>query len=116
MDLHVRKSLIICLLAISVVSMTGCASQFTMIAPLPPEKFAKLGPAEGTACGTMLIDGTVFNFIPVELNTRVERAYQNALESVPGATALVDVTMKEWWVCWYIGTTRCVTITGEAIR
>jgi hypothetical protein len=96
--------------------LAGCASSFTNIAPRPPEKFEKLGRAEGTACGTMLIDGTMWNFIPAMLNSRVERAYQKAVESVPGSTALVDVTMKEYWICWYIGTTRCVTISGEAIR
>lgn len=55
-------------------------------------------------------------FIPMGLNSRVERAYNNALDSVPGATALVDVTVKEDWMWWLIGTGRCVTVTGEAIK
>ena len=50
------------------------------------------------------------------INSRVENAYQNALASVPGATALVDVTMRENWQWWVIGTSRCVTVTGEAIK
>lgn len=50
------------------------------------------------------------------LNSRVERAYAGAVQSVPGATGLVNVTMKENWFWWVLGSTRCVTITGEAIR
>jgi hypothetical protein len=100
----------------AVVLLGGCASEFTKVAPQSPEKYERLGPASGTGCGTLLIDGTAWNFIPVLLNSRVERAYANALESVPGATALVDVTMSEDWFWWLLGSTKCVTISGEAIR
>ena len=96
--------------------LAGCSSSLTMVAPRPPEKFERLGPAKGTACGSLLIDGTAYNFIPILLNSRVERAYQNALQSVPNATALVNISMQESWFWWAIGSTRCVTITGEAIR
>lgn len=98
------------------VLLGGCASEFTKVAPQPPEKYERLGPASGTGCGTLFIDGTAYNFIPVLLNSRVERAYAKALESVPGATALVDVTMSEDWFWWVLGSTKCVTITGEAIQ
>jgi hypothetical protein len=96
--------------------LMGCASGFTTIAPRLPEKFEKLGRDEGTACGTMLIGPTGFNFIPVLLNERAERAYDRAVKSVSGATALANVTMREYWYWWVIGSTRCVTIKGEAIR
>lgn len=98
------------------VLVSGCASDFTKVAPRPPEKFQKLGQASGSACGTLFIDGTAFNFIPVMLNSRVERAYADAVQSVSGATGLVNVTMQENWFWWVLGSTRCVTITGEAIR
>jgi hypothetical protein len=94
----------------------GCASNMTLIAPQPPDHFTKLGHAEGKACGSMLAGTPTYNFIPVYLNSRVERAYQQAVESVPGATALGDVTIQENWYWWLIGTTRCTIITGEAIR
>lgn len=104
-----------CLVGASLV-LGGCASEFTKVAPQPPEQFTKLGAASGTACGTLFIDGTAYNFIPVLLNERVERAYAKALESVPGATALVNVTYSEDWFWWVVGSTKCVTISGEAIR
>jgi hypothetical protein len=50
------------------------------------------------------------------LNGRIERAYNNAVASVPGATGLIDVTYKEDWYWWILGTARTVTITGEAIK
>ena len=94
----------------------GCASDMTTIAPRPPDHFTRLGHAEGRACGSMLVGTPTYNFIPVYLNSRVERAYQRAVASVPGATALGDVTLQENWYWWVIGSTRCTTITGEAIR
>ncbi len=116
MFLKLRLSILVALLVATTVFAGGCASKFTNIAPAPPKKFEKLGHASGTARGSLLILSTAYNFIPVLLNSRVERAYNNALKSVPGATGLVDVTMKENWFWWVIGTARSVTITGEAIR
>jgi len=103
-------------LILSITLIGGCISDPVNIAPRPPDKFEKLGAAEGTACGSLLIDGTSLNFIPVMLNSRIERAYAKAVQSVPGATSLVNVTMQEDWFWWVIGSTRCVTIKGEAIR
>lgn len=104
------------LVLILLALLGGCASDMTTIAPRPPEHFTRLGHAEGRACGSMLVGTPTYNFIPVYLNSRVERAYQRAVESVPGATALGDVTLQESWYWWVIGSTRCTTITGEAIR
>ena len=100
----------------AVFFLAGCASDPVNIAPLPAAQSQKLGHASGTGCGTMLLLSTSSNFIPAGLNSRVDRAYAHALESVPGATALVDVTLEESWFWWVIGTTRCVTISGEAIK
>ena len=104
------QSLLGCVLLIG-----GCASGPTMIAPEPPAKYERLGPATGTAFGSLGILGTAYYFIPMGLNSRVERAYDAAVASVPGATGLIDVTLDEYWVWWIIGTNRTVTITGEAI-
>lgn len=98
------------------VGLTSCASNLTMVAPRPPNQFEHLGPAVGKACGTLILGPTAYNFIPVMLNSRVERAYSRAVNSVPGATGLVNVSLVESWFWWVIGSTRCVTITGEAIR
>ncbi len=94
----------------------GCASELVTVAPAPPAQFERLGRAEGKACGMLGFLATAYHFAPIGLNSRVERAYRAALESKPGATALIDVTMSEDWAYGLIGTFRCVTITGEAIK
>jgi hypothetical protein len=99
-----------------VVFAMGCSSGLIMVGKHPPENYQKLGQAKGEACGSLIIGPTAYNFIPVLLNSRVERAYQRALESVPGSTSLVNVTFDEYWFWWVIGLTRCVTITGEAVK
>ena len=97
-------------------SIIGCASGFTTIAPIPPKKYEKLGHASGKASGSLGILGTAYYFIPMALNSRIDRAYDNALKSVPEATALIDVTFEESWFWWVIGTGRTVTVSGEAIK
>ena len=101
---------------VATVALAGCASDFTTIAPEPPQQFSRLGKATGAACGSLGIFGTSTNFVPMGLNGRFERAYNNALESVPGATGLIDVTIQERWYWWFVGTARCVTVNGEAIK
>lgn len=96
--------------------LSGCASEFTKIAPRPPANFERLGATSGKACGSIMIGPTAYNFIPVMLNDRVDRAYQRAVAGVPGATGLVDVEMSEDWLWWVGGSARCTTINGEAIR
>ena len=113
---NVRPSLVISSLLGCVLFIGGCASGPTIIAPEPPANYERLGPATGTASGSLGILGTASNFIPMGLNSRVERAYDNAVASVPGATGLINVTLDEYWVWWIIGTNLTVTITGEAIR
>jgi hypothetical protein len=94
----------------------GCASTAYNVAPLPPPTYQVLGKATGKTCGSLGVLGTAYYFIPMGLNSRVEGAYQEALKSVPGATSLINVEMKEDWFWWLIGTARCVTISGDAIK
>ena len=99
-----------------VAFLSGCVSEPVNVAPAPPARFEKLGPAHGEACGSLGIVATGYYVIPIKLNDRVERAYDRAVASVPGATALIDVTYAEDWFWWVIGTARCVKLSGEAIR
>ena len=100
----------------AMVLFAGCSSHNVTIAPEVPENYEVLGKAEGTASGSLGILSTAYNFIPMGLNSRTARAYNNAIESVPGATGLINVTYKENWFWWVIGTNRTVTISGEAIK
>jgi hypothetical protein len=113
---NVRSPLLASTLLACIPLIGGCASGLTTIAPQPPAQYEKLGPATGKASGSLGIVSTAYYFIPMGLNTRVQRAYDNAVASVPGATGLIDVTFDESWFWWVIGTGRTVTISGEAIR
>ncbi len=106
----------VALVILAAVFWGGCSSPMTLVAPDPPADYVTLGPAEGKAFGSLLIGQPLYNFIPLALNSRVERAYQRAVDSVSGATGLINVTLQESWWWWVIGTTRTVTIRGEAIQ
>ncbi|RLA77714.1 MAG: hypothetical protein DRG78_16780 [Epsilonproteobacteria bacterium] len=103
---------ILCIL----VFFAGCSSKETIIEPIPPKKYKKLGKAEGTGSGSLGILLSGYYFIPIGLNTRTENAYEDAVNSVPKATKVINVTYQEDWYWWVIGTSRKVTITGDAIR
>jgi len=110
--------IVLSVIAISstLILLSGCSSHNVAIAPAEPEKYEVLGKAEGKGSGSLGILATAYNFIPMGLNSRTERAYENALKSVPGATGLINVTYQEDWLWWLVGTSRNVTITGDAIK
>ena len=104
------------LMACMIAATMGCSSGFVSIAPTPPPKYEKLGLVKGQGTGMMGFISTAYNFVPIGLNGRVERAYDEALKSVPGATGLIDVSLQETWIWLVIGTLRTVEIQGQAIR
>ena len=104
------------LAVVASIALAGCASEFTTVAPKPPQQFSRLGRATGSACGSLGVIATAYYFVPMGINSRIERAYNEAVASVPGATGLIDVIIQENWNWWFIGTSRCVTISGEAIK
>lgn len=111
-----RKFAVLAAVLPACLILQACSSVPTMVAPRPPAKFEKLGHAEGQACGSLGILSTAYYAIPMGLNSRVERAYAAALASVPGATSLINVEIKEDWAWPIVVTTRCTTITGDAIK
>ncbi len=94
----------------------GCSSHQVSIEKAPPAHYEKLGEAKGEGTGSLGLAATAYYFIPMGLNSRSEKAYNNALESVPGATGLMNVTYQEDWMWWVLGTARTVKITGDAIK
>ena len=100
----------------SIIFAVGCASESVMIVPKPTANAQKLGPVEGSSCGALGVFGTAYYFIPMGLNGRMQRAYDEALAKKPGATGLTNVTLQEDWYWFFIGTMRTVTISGEAAK
>ena len=60
-------------------ALAGCSSGFTNVAPEPPPQHTRLGKATGTACGSLGLLATAYYFVPMGINSRVERAYGEAL-------------------------------------
>lgn len=111
-----KKTILVTLAVSSLILLSGCSSHNVVIAPAEPEKYEVLGKAKGKASGSLGVISTAYNFIPMRLNSRTARAYNDAVKSVPGATGLINVTYQEDWFWWVIGTARNVTITGDAIK
>ena len=112
-----KKMILLAITMFSVLAiLSGCSSHSVTIAPALPEKYEVLGKAEGTGSGSLGLVATGYSFIPMGLNSRSERAYDNAVKSVPGATGLINVTYQEDWLWWLLATARNVTIKGDAIR
>ncbi|WP_051082589.1 hypothetical protein [Uliginosibacterium gangwonense] len=107
---RVLQGLLLCL------ALQACSSAPVMVSPMAPQRFEKLGHAEGQACGALGLLATAYYAVPLGLNSRVERAYDAALKSVPGATSLVNVSVKEDWAWALVVTARCTTVSGDAIK
>ena len=103
-------------LTIGMFVLQGCSSREITIEQTPPAKYEKVGQAKGSATGSLGILATAYNVVPMGLNSRTKRAYDNALNSQPEATGLINVTYQEDWFWWFIGTARTVTISGDAIK
>jgi len=103
--------------AVSLVLLQGCETGFTTIAPEVPTTAAKIGPAQGSASSYMFIAaGTAYYFIPVAWDGRAKAAYDEALASAPGATAVGRVTLEEDWYWWLLGASRVLTVSGEGVK
>lgn len=114
--MRLKKILLASRPALASLLLAACSSGFTNVAPTPPTNFQNLGPTTGRACGSLGVLTNYAYVIPLGLNSRVQNAYIDALNKVPGATSLINVTMQEDWFWWVIGTARCVTVSGEAVK
>jgi len=85
---------------------TACTGPLAKIAPQPPTQYATTTTGRGSACGFNL-----FGVIPIAVNDRAHRAYDQALK-VSGGTALTDVKVTERWYFAYVGNVYCTEIEG----
>lgn len=65
---------------------------------------------EAEACGFQLL-----LFIPIAINSRAERAYQE-LEAQAGGDFITDVQVQERWVYAFVGTKYCTALRAKAVR
>jgi hypothetical protein len=96
--------------AITVVTAVGCMSRPVRVGTPPPESQDVIGLRFASACGVLL-----FDLIPLGINDRVERAYDQAVRS-SGASALRNPTVQDNWYWIGVGDMLCTDIEGDAVR
>ena len=104
------------LIAAATLLSAACQSPLVNMAPRPPAEYEKLGGVEAEACGHLYLILPWHQIYASGLMERVERAYEQAVASVPGATGLVNVVHQERWYWWGLASARCTKISGDAIR
>ena len=94
--------------------MAGCASE-PLNVRTPPADYSKscqiLKDVEGSGGGLLF-----WGVLPINVNTRFDNAYQEALAQA-GGTHLTDVKMVDhWYYIPYVGTLFILNLQGKAIR
>lgn len=97
-------------LVVLALTVSACSSALVDIAPPPPAHYVTTHEGEGTACGVNLL-----GFIPIKVNSRIERAYQQALEKA-GATGLMETQVTDRWYWIYVGDLFCTDVRGTGYR
>lgn len=91
--------------------LTACAgspvSLGTRVADVPVGESRTI---TAEACGMQLL-----LFIPIGVNSRLERAY-SSLQSQAGDAVITDVKVKERWIYRFVGTSYCTELQASAIR
>ncbi|PJZ54611.1 hypothetical protein [Leptospira adleri] len=94
----------------------NCSSDPIVLQPTLTGTEKNLGSVRGQACGFLGILSPEYYFFPIGQNTKMERAYKEALRQRPGSKAIKNITIEEYWFWAVLGVTQCVTLTGEAIQ
>ena len=89
-----------------VIVAAACTGPLVKVAPEPPTQYVTTTSGQGSACGFSL-----FGVIPIAVNDRAQRAYDEALKA-SGGTGLTDVNVTERWYWAYIGVVFCTDIDG----
>lgn len=109
------RAAVIIIFVLASLGLWGCSSRAARVGPRPPASYQALGPARGSACGVML-----FDFIPINVTARTERAYRRALTAAPGAAMLIDTRVRDRWYSLggilLGGHIVCADIVGTAIK
>ena len=104
-------------IAAALIALPGCETEYVTVAPDTHGAATRLGPSEGSATSILVLAYPPYaTFIPWGWDERAQTAYGTAVAAVPGATALGDVSIQEDWTWWLLGTSRRLTIRGEAVK
>src|SRR5262245_36583069 len=73
-DARVAWRVSVSAIALASALLAGCSSGWVKLAPLPPPTYEPLGRVEGKACGSLALGYGAYAFLPIMLNSRLERA------------------------------------------
>lgn len=104
------------ILSPALFNIASCTSGEILIQPKLTGNEKTIQRVTGEACGFMGLLATAYYFVPIMQNSRVERAYQNAIAQAPGATGLTNISIEEKWSWVVLGTLRCLKISGDAVK
>lgn len=79
------------------------------VATPPPQSGGKTRELDAKACGFQLL-----LVIPINVNDRLERAYQ-ILRGQAGGDMITNVRMQETWTYAFVGTVYCTNLNATAI-
>ncbi|WP_078124273.1 hypothetical protein [Leptospira alexanderi] len=94
----------------------SCSSGHISIQPVLSGEEKILGRVKGTACGFLGVLIPWYYFIPIQQNSKIERAYSDAIQQIPGTKSIKNITIEETWFWAIVGITQCMTISGDAVR
>lgn len=105
-----KKTFGISVVGIIVFLSCGCSSVPLRTGALPNKEYKVVGRSAGSAGGFML-----FQFIPIKHNSKVERAYKEAVTKLNGDD-MINLTISERWYWAYIGDGYRVNMEGDVIK
>ncbi len=105
--MKIKFVLLLCLL-----SLSACTGRLYSV-PQPdfdPQKYEVVGEARETATGLNL-----FNFIPINLNNKIQRAVEEAIRSRSG-DVITNLRVRERWFWAYVLNGYKIDIEGTVLR
>ncbi|TGN01850.1 hypothetical protein [Leptospira yasudae] len=111
------KRVLVVLLSIGLLSAAlGCSSEYVVIQPSLNGEEKSIGRVQGTACGFLGFIVPWYTFFPMTQNSKLNRAYFEAVKQAPGAKGLKNIHIEEYWFWAVAGMVQCMTISGDAVR
>ncbi|TGL78714.1 hypothetical protein [Leptospira yasudae] len=105
------------ILAILIIfSSFHCSSEYVVIQPSLSGEEKSIGRVQGTACGFLGFIVPWYTFFPMTQNSKLNRAYFDAVKQAPGAKGLKNIHIEEYWFWVVAGMVQCMTISGDAVR
>lgn len=107
---YAKKMLSIVLIAITTLSLIGCAGRPVSVENSSPKLYESVK-EKGRTITASASGFQLFLFIPININDRQERAYQ-LLKAQANGGIITDVKIKESWTYAFVGTSYKTTITA----